>query len=111
MTMSVKSGKGGLDMEKEAIVLFAGQFNEEEDPILVVPVAYVILSSRTLEFFREARIGYEAFVDFVVRSVKVCCPCVLVPFEKGQWRFFVNSEAIAVLKGYKLDYLPVVDLT
>ena len=111
MTMSVKSGKGGLDMEKEAFVLFAGQFNEEEDPILVLPVAYVILSSKTLEFFSEVRISYEAFVDFVVRSVKACCPCVLVPFEKGQWRFFVNSEGVAVLKGYKLDYLPVVDLT
>jgi hypothetical protein len=96
---------------REACVLFAGRFNEEEEPIFVVPVAYIILHSETVRFFEKVRNGYEAFVDFVVRSVKACCPCVLVPFEGDGWRFYVNSEAVAVLRGYKIDYLPVVDLT
>ena len=96
---------------REGYVLFAGRFNEELDPVLVVPVAHIILHSETVRFFEKVHNGYEAFLDFVLRSVKVCCPCVLVPFEGDGWQFFLNAEGVAVLNGYKIDYLPVVDLS
>ncbi len=95
---------------REGYVLFAGRFNEEYDPILVVPVAYIILLSETVRFFEKVHNGYEELLDFVLRNVKRCCPCVLIPFE-GDWQFFLNAEGVALIRGYKIDYLPVIDLT
>jgi len=96
---------------REGYVLFAGRFNEEGDPIQVVPVARVILLSETVRFFEKVHRGYYEFLDFVLRQVKLCCPCVLEPFSSDGWEFFLNAEGLAVLRGHKIDYLPVVDLT
>ncbi len=96
---------------REGYVLFAGRFNEELDPVLVVPIASIILSSETVRFFEKVHRGYEELLDFVLKSVKRCCPCVLVPFEGGDWQFFLNAEGVAVLRGHKIDYLPVIDLS
>ncbi len=96
---------------REGYVLFAGRFNEELEPVLVVPIARVILLSQTVRFFEKVHRGYDEMLDFVLKSVKLCCPCVLVPFEGDGWQFFLNAEGIAVLRGHKIDYLPVVDLT
>jgi len=53
---------------REGYVLFAGRFNEEYEPILVVPIAHIILRFETVTFFEKVHRGYYELLDFVLRK-------------------------------------------
>jgi len=84
-------------MRSECFVLYA--FNGE----VKLPVAKVLVLPEDVAVFQGR------MVEWVVECVHTRCPCLLAPFGEG-CEFSLDTEASAVLKGEKLDYLPVVDL-
>jgi hypothetical protein len=94
---------------REGFVLFAHDPNRE----VSVPVASVIMLSEDYQFFQrlwEKRLNANGFLMlFVLEYIRKYHPDLLVPYGDG-WEFFLNTEGVSVLGGYKLDGLPVVDM-
>jgi len=94
----------------EAFVLFAHDPNRD----FSVPIARVIMLSEDYRFFQrlwEKRLNANGFLMlFVLEYVRKYFPDLLAPYGDG-WEFFLNTEGVAIYNGYKLDGLPVVDMT
>jgi hypothetical protein len=96
---------------REGFVLFAHDPNRE----VSVPVASVIMLSEDYQFFQrlwEKRLNANGFLMlFVLEYIRKYSPDLLAPYEGDGWEFFLNTEGVAVCNGYKLDGLPVVDMS
>jgi len=94
---------------KQGFVLFARE-HEEAKP---VPIAHVIVLDEDVRFFeklwRKGLDGNGLMHLVVLQYIRKHYPHLLAPYEG--WDFFLQSEGVAVYKGYKIDNLPVVDMT
>ena len=95
---------------REGFVLYAYDPNRE----VSVPIARVIMLSEDYIFFERLwrkRLNANGFLMWVVLEyIKKYHPDLLAPYGDG-WEFYLNAEALAVMKGHDLDELPIVDMT
>ena len=94
---------------KEGFVLFARR-DEDAKP---VPIANIIMLYDDVRFFeklwRKGLDGNGLLHLVVLQYIKRHYPQLLAPYEG--WDFFLETEFVAVRKGYKIDDLPVIDMT
>jgi len=90
---------------REGFVLYAynvaGEFS--------VPVARVMMLASDYRYFEKMGRG-DLLMSFVLKHVKKHSFDLLSPYGDG-WKFFLNTEGVAVYRGDNLDKLPVVDMS
>jgi hypothetical protein len=96
---------------RKGFVLFANDPNRG----VSVPVARVIMLSEDYQFFQrlwEKRLNANGLLMlFVLEYIRKYSPELLASYEGNGWEFFLNTEGVAVYNGYKLDELPVVEMS
>jgi hypothetical protein len=94
----------------EGLVLYA------YDPVrdFSVPIARVIMLTEDYRFFQRLwEKGLNAnghLMAVVLGYIRKYCSDLLALYEGGNWEFYLNTEALSVMKGCDLGGLPVVDM-